>query len=95
MNNTYISLTKLQSVSFEPYTPIARAFLLSAAAVLTVQHSIPSNTFAGSATWLASPATGDWNTATNWTAGGPAQWVGGHRNVCHLQHNTAHLPLSQ
>ena len=26
---------------------------------------------AGSATWLASPATGDWNTATNWTAGGP------------------------
>jgi autotransporter-associated beta strand protein len=26
---------------------------------------------AGSATWLASPATGDWNTAANWTAGGP------------------------
>jgi hypothetical protein len=26
---------------------------------------------AGSATWKASPATGDWNTATNWTAGGP------------------------
>src|SRR5712691_6158386 len=26
---------------------------------------------AGSATWLASPSTGDWNTAANWTAGGP------------------------
>ena len=26
---------------------------------------------AGSATWLASPVNGDWNTATNWTAGGP------------------------
>ncbi|MGB9474921.1 MAG: hypothetical protein WCE87_07610 [Candidatus Udaeobacter sp.] len=26
---------------------------------------------AGSATWLATPATGDWNTAANWTAGGP------------------------
>ena len=25
----------------------------------------------GSATWLASPATGDWNTPANWTAGGP------------------------
>ena len=26
---------------------------------------------AGSATWLPSPPTYDWNTATNWTAGGP------------------------
>jgi autotransporter-associated beta strand protein len=26
---------------------------------------------AGTATWLAAPATGDWNTAANWTAGGP------------------------
>src|SRR5205823_1426184 len=26
---------------------------------------------AGSATWQATPATGDWNTAANWTAGGP------------------------
>jgi hypothetical protein len=34
--------------------------------LLTVQ---PSQ--AGSATWKASPATGDWNTATNWTVGGP------------------------
>lgn len=29
------------------------------------------NVESGSATWLASPATGDWNTAANWTAGGP------------------------
>ena len=26
---------------------------------------------AGSATWLATPASGDWLTAGNWTAGGP------------------------
>ena len=29
------------------------------------------NVQSGSATWLASPATGDWNTPANWTAGGP------------------------
>jgi hypothetical protein len=33
--------------------------------------SARSNAFGGSATWLASPTTGDWNTAGNWTAGGP------------------------
>lgn len=27
--------------------------------------------FAGSATWLANPASGDWNAAGNWTTGGP------------------------
>ena len=27
--------------------------------------------FAGSATWLANPGSGDWNTASNWTPGGP------------------------
>ncbi len=30
-----------------------------------------SPAFAGSATWLANPVSGDWNTAGNWTAGGP------------------------
>jgi autotransporter-associated beta strand protein len=30
-----------------------------------------SSAFAGSATWLANPSSGDWNTATNWTPGGP------------------------
>src|SRR5438876_4613285 len=30
-----------------------------------------STAFAGSATWKTTPGSGDWNTATNWTAGGP------------------------
>src|SRR5450432_2658891 len=34
--------------------------------LLSIQSS-----FAASATWQATPATGDWNTAGNWTAGGP------------------------
>src|SRR5205809_5061531 len=54
-----------------PLRFLERAFLLSAAAILTLLLSTASSSFAGSATWLASPATGDWNTATNWTAGGP------------------------
>jgi autotransporter-associated beta strand protein len=40
--------------------------LLPAVLLLSIQSS-----HAGSATWLATPATGDWNTAANWTAGGP------------------------
>ena len=44
--------------------------LVSAAALLTLLLSTASS-FAGSATWLASPANTDWNSATNWTAGGP------------------------
>ncbi len=35
-------------------------------AMLLLLLSIASSTYAGSATWKASPATGDWNTATNW-----------------------------
>ena len=38
--------------------------------VLVLLLSIQSS-HAGSATWKVTPATGDWNTATNWTAGGP------------------------
>src|SRR5207253_1033113 len=34
--------------------------------LLSIQSSL-----AGSATWKTTPATGDWNTAANWTAGGP------------------------
>jgi autotransporter-associated beta strand protein len=30
-----------------------------------------SSALAGSATWLANPGSGDWNTAANWTMGGP------------------------
>ena len=42
------------------------AVILPALLLLSIQSSR-----AGSATWLASPATGDWNTAANWTVGGP------------------------
>ena len=54
-----------------PLRSRAWAFLLSAAAILTLLLSTASSSFAGSAKWKASPATGDWNTAGNWTAGGP------------------------
>ncbi len=43
------------------------AFLPAAAAILTLALLTASSTFAGSATWKASPATDDWNTAANWT----------------------------
>jgi hypothetical protein len=37
------------------------------AATLLLLLSITSSTFAGSATWKTSPATGEWNHAANWT----------------------------
>src|SRR6266576_3851590 len=43
------------------------ALLPSTTAILTLILSTASSTFAGSATWKASPATDDWNTAANWT----------------------------
>jgi len=36
-------------------------------AILTLVLSTASSSFAGSATWKASPVTNDWNTASNWT----------------------------
>ncbi len=42
-------------------------FLMAAMLLL----STASSTFAGSATWKKNPSSGDWNTAINWTAGGP------------------------
>src|SRR5438874_3495004 len=36
-------------------------------AAITLLLSGPSTTFAGDATWHLNPASGDWNTATNWT----------------------------
>ena len=45
------------------YAPIAAVFM--------VLLAVRSTTFAGSATWLANPATAHWNAAANWTAGGP------------------------
>src|SRR6059036_262704 len=50
-----------------PLRSLERAFLPLVAAVLTLLLATASSSFAGSATWKASPATGDWFTATNWT----------------------------
>src|SRR5919201_3174773 len=51
-----------------------------------------SNSFAGSATWKASPATGDWNTATNWT---PQTVPNGPSDVATFAtSNTTHVSLS-
>jgi autotransporter-associated beta strand protein len=47
--------------------PSASAFLPSAAALLTLLFATASGSFAGSATWKATPANIDWNTASNWT----------------------------
>jgi autotransporter-associated beta strand protein len=54
-----------------PLRSLGWAFLPSAAAILTLLLAAASSSFAGSATWLASPANTDWNSAVNWTAGGP------------------------
>ena len=63
--------------------PIAAALLSLAA---------QRQSFAGSATWSANPASGDWNTATNWTANtvpnGPADIATfGASNVTNLSSN--------
>jgi autotransporter-associated beta strand protein len=52
-----------------PVLRLSRRSLLPAIVLLAV--AIASTAFAGSATWKTSPATGNWNTVTNWTAGGP------------------------
>src|SRR5436189_144879 len=49
-----------------PLRSLERAFLPSAAAILTLLLSTASSSFAGSATWKQSPASDDWFTATNW-----------------------------
>ncbi len=41
--------------------------LQSASAILALVLATTASSLAGSATWKASPATGDWFTATNWT----------------------------
>src|SRR6266480_7785191 len=50
-----------------PLRSLARAFLPSAAAILTLLLSTASSSFAGSATWKKVPASNDWQTAANWT----------------------------
>ena len=53
---------KIQS----PLRSLERTFLSLAAAILTLLFSTASSSFAASATWKQSPASGDWFTATNW-----------------------------
>src|SRR5881397_2407016 len=65
-NTTYIA-PSLLGASPSPLRARAWAFLLTAAAILTLLLATASSSFAGSATWKASPTTGDWNTAGNWT----------------------------
>jgi len=50
-----------------PLRSVARAFLPSAAAILTLLLSTASSSLAGSATWKQSPTSGEWFTAANWT----------------------------
>jgi hypothetical protein len=50
-------------------------------------------THAGSATWLGTPATGDWNTAANWTAGGPPN--GSADTATFASSNTTGVSFSQ
>ena len=45
--------------------------LLPSAAMLTLVLATASSSFAGSATWKATPANTDWNSAANWVANGP------------------------
>src|SRR5262245_13199318 len=62
--------SEIKKVISSPRRRRARVFLL-AAVLLPLLLSTASSSFAGSATWLASPHNGDWNNAANWTAGGP------------------------
>ena len=48
---------------------LARAFLPSAAAILTFLLSTATSSFAGSATWKANAANAEWFTANNWVQG--------------------------
>ncbi len=64
---------KIESKNMKTKTNyVSRARLLpAAAALLTFILAATSNSFAGSATWLANPASVDFNAANNWTTGGP------------------------
>jgi autotransporter-associated beta strand protein len=63
------------ATSFHGKTLSSRRFqprlVLLAAVVLLLLRLAQNSAFAGSATWRMNPVNGDWNTAANWTAGGP------------------------
>jgi hypothetical protein len=72
MKNTTDIASLLLRASPSPLRSRAWVLLLTAAAILTpLLLSTANSSFAGSATWLASPVSGDWNNAANWTPGGP------------------------
>ena len=54
--------------------------------------------FAGPATWLQSPGSGDWNTASNWTPGGPpngpADTATFHFSILHDLSLSANTPVN-
>src|SRR5215475_2675873 len=52
-----------------PLRSLARSFLPSAAVILTFLLSTASGSFAGSATWKASAADGEWFNVNNWVQG--------------------------
>jgi autotransporter-associated beta strand protein len=52
-----------------PLRSLAQAFLPSTAAILMLLLSAASSSFAGSATWKASPANGEWFNVNNWVQG--------------------------
>jgi autotransporter-associated beta strand protein len=54
-----------------PPRSLGWAFLPSAAAILTLLLATASSSFAGSATWKATPVDVNWNNAVNWITGGP------------------------
>src|SRR5216684_1747611 len=68
-NTTHISPSPLGALNSSLLVR-SRVFLL-AAAIVPIVLLAQNTAFAGSAKWKQSPATGNWNTAGNWTAGGP------------------------
>ena len=48
-----------------------KPFKLAAACLFAGLLFARNPAFAGSATWLAAPSSGDWSSSANWTAGGP------------------------
>ena len=66
---------------------LARAFFPSATAILTLLLSTASSSFAGRATWKASPANREWFNVNNWATRDHSSRSGRHGNVRVLQSN--------
>ena len=64
--------TQVETLSERIKTIAVAAIILPAAIFLLLAKT----SYAASATWVASPVNGDWNTAANWTAGGPPNGSG-------------------